>query len=495
MASNLPRTNLTVLQNGLGVSRAVARTPLFMGVATGGTATANTIVTIGNAKQARTILGHGPLTESVARTLALAGGPVKALVMTGSVAAANGTVTQSGAGPLPTLSGTAKHDLQVKVKIVTGGALGTATFKYSLDNGNTYSETRTVPSGGAFNPLFQSGVNIGTTITFIAGTYVADEVYSVSTTAATFNATNLGTAVDAIKVSSESFAYIVLCGEQADAAAAAVIFAALDTHLTTLSAAPYYRQLGAMMSTGNEAAAAVATAFAAVDSADGRILLAHGHARGASGVPCEGYALPLYPAVNEFAARAASAKLSENLGRGKSGPLVGVTSIDHDEAETELLNQHRIATLRTKGGKAGQFWITEGKIKHVPGSDFQVWERRAVMDEAAVAVIGVLQDNENEDFPTKAGGFLADEGAADIKSECDLALFNALKSGTRANGKRGHVSEATVTVDQTNNFLSDETINVDIAIRPLGRGRVFNATIGFTRGATDAPDETLEEAS
>lgn len=493
MPTNLPRATADVQQNGLAVSQISARTPLIMGVSTGGTATANTIVTVGNAKQAKAKLGYGPLTECVTRVLAIAGGPVKALVMTGSVAASNGTVTQSGAGPLPTLTGTPKHDLQVKVRVVTGGTLGVGTFDYSLDNGNTYSEIRTIPSGGAFNPLFGAGVNIGTTITFVAGTYVADEVYSFTTTAAAPNATNLSTAVDTIKSSSELFDFLVLAGHQATAAASAVVFAALDTHLTTLRSAPYYRFLRAIMSAGNESAAAIATAYSGVDSAEARILVQAGDERAASATVAEGYALPLMPALNDVAARATKAKLSENLGRVKSGPLPGVTSISHDESETELLNQHRVSTLRTLPPNTG-FFVTEGKLKHVPGSDFQVWERGAVMDSACTGVIKVLQRNINEDFPTKEGGFLADEGAADIKSECDSELYDRLKAPTRANGKKGHVSDFTVTIDQTNNFLSDETVNVDLAIRPLGRGRVFNANISFTRGETAGVDKTLEEA-
>lgn len=492
MPSNLPRATATVLQNGLGVTRIAPNTPLFMGVATGGTAAANTIVTIGNPSQARTVLGYGPLTEAVARTLAVAGGPVKALVMTGSVAAANSTVTQSGAGPLPTLAGTPKHDLQVKVKITLGGALGVGKFRYSLDNGNNYSEERTIPSGGSFSPLFSAGNNIGTTITFIAGTYVVDEVYSFTTTAAMWNATNLNTAIDAVKASDEYADFLVLCGHPADAAASAVLFAALDTHLTTLRQAPYYRFLRAIMSAGNESATAIATAFSGVDSVEGRILLAARGAHIPSAIPCEGYALPLVPLVNDYAARATTAVLSENLGRVKSGPFPGTTSVEHDERLNEALNQHRVATAY-KGN--GGVYATEGKLKHVPGSDFQVWERGRVMDSACTGVINVLQANVNEDFPTKEGGALSDDGAADLKAECDLALFNRLLSPTNAKGKKGHVSAAAVTIDQTNNFLSDETVNVNIAIRPRGRARVLNLTIGYTRGSVDGPDETQEEAA
>mgnify|MGYP000747651451 CR=1 FL=1 len=40
---------------------------------------------------------------------------------TASTAGSNGTVTQTGSGPLPTLSGTANEDAELKIKIIIGG--------------------------------------------------------------------------------------------------------------------------------------------------------------------------------------------------------------------------------------------------------------------------------------------------------------------------------------------------------------------------------------
>lgn len=110
-----------------------------------------------------------------------------------------GSVTSSGTTPpTVTLAGTPHGCWKLKIDIVTGGlSNGTATFRFSTDNGNTWSATYAVPSGGgaivlddsyeaavadinAAHPadslVGRNGVT-GITATFANGTYNADNVY------------------------------------------------------------------------------------------------------------------------------------------------------------------------------------------------------------------------------------------------------------------------------------------------------------------------------
>lgn len=113
-----------------------------------------------------------------------------------------GAVTASGTTPpTVTLAGTPLGAWNLWIDIVTGGASdGTATFRFSVDGGNTWSATYTVPNGGGAFVLDDSyqaavapitglktadslvGMNgkTGITATFANGTYNANNDYKAT---------------------------------------------------------------------------------------------------------------------------------------------------------------------------------------------------------------------------------------------------------------------------------------------------------------------------
>jgi hypothetical protein len=81
-------------------------------------------------------------------------------------------VTSTGtAPPAVTFTGTPNGVYKILVEITTGGARGTAVFRYSLDNGATYT---TAVATAATVLLGDSGV----TANFAVGTYTDDNVYT-----------------------------------------------------------------------------------------------------------------------------------------------------------------------------------------------------------------------------------------------------------------------------------------------------------------------------
>ncbi len=78
------------------------------------------------------------------------------------------TVTVAG---VPRIGTSTSFDFDID--IVTGGTLGTMTFKYSSDGGSTYGSTITSSSSGIH---YLS--DVGLTVTFASGTYNADNRYS-----------------------------------------------------------------------------------------------------------------------------------------------------------------------------------------------------------------------------------------------------------------------------------------------------------------------------
>lgn len=103
---------------------------------------------------------------------------------------AMGAVTSSGTTPPSvTLSGTPKGAYKLHIDVTTGGLSdGTAKFRFSVDDGQTWSAILTIPAGGGAIALTDTatdslvGVNgaTGVTATFANGTYNADNLYTAT---------------------------------------------------------------------------------------------------------------------------------------------------------------------------------------------------------------------------------------------------------------------------------------------------------------------------
>lgn len=104
--------------------------------------------------------------------------------MAPSVAASISAITRSigTVGPLITASGTPTAVSLFIVEITTGGTATTAVFRWSSNNGNSF--TSGVTATGSAQVLAN-----GVSVTFIAGTYVLGEMYSFSAAPAGFPGT------------------------------------------------------------------------------------------------------------------------------------------------------------------------------------------------------------------------------------------------------------------------------------------------------------------
>lgn len=94
-----------------------------------------------------------------------------------------GTVTEAGTTPPDvTLSGTPTGAWDLKLKVIVGGARGTATFQFSTDGGNTWSETlTTAPSVAltdtASDSLVGNNGSTGLTAAFESATFNVDNTW------------------------------------------------------------------------------------------------------------------------------------------------------------------------------------------------------------------------------------------------------------------------------------------------------------------------------
>ncbi len=476
----IPSITEIVRDYGMGLTSPASLLPVIFGVASAG---AQSELTLFNSVSAlRDAHGEGPGVEAAANVLAHGGGPVGFIRSDASVAASNGSVSQSGTGPAVTISGAAAIDAHLVAKIVAGGALGTATFKYSCDaysgdteSERTYSEVLTVPAGGTF-----AIPGLGITLTFPAGTYVADETYTADVECAASNATDLAAAFAALGVSgAPNWRYFVLVTSKGngDSAAHATLTASLQSQLTSLASGSKYKRAMMPADAGEDTPAQAVTAFASTTAI--RCLVAYGMVRRATTKPFPGFAFPTTHAVDVFAARASQCLPSTDLKWIPKGALEEVAKLFHDEyASPSSLDNNKISTLRTWDSVEG-FYVTQGRLKSPSGSDFELWPHGILMDIACETVHAAMAQFIGEGVRTIEGGKIDPRDAARINAEVEAQLRAQLVEVTNEYGTRGHVTDIQFAVDEEHNILADGLLIGEVGILPFRYVDFIQTTLGF----------------
>lgn len=463
---------------GQGLVQEATSTPLVYGPCSGGSA--NVLESFNSIPDLLTAHPQGPAVESAAYILTHGGGPIRFMKSAGTVAAALSTVTEGGAGgPDVTVAGTPNDFYNAIIEIVLGGALGTATFKYTLDGGKNYSSTLTTPSGATYVIP-----NTGITATFTAGTQVAGTTHSFTATPAMWNSTDLSAGMAVITADFTPWDFFVGTGRHATAAAAATIGAALQSSLEGLTTSQ--RWVRGMMDAGDEANAAVIAAYGATVSP--RVLYAYRGLRRSTPKAFPGWGTPMLGAVDGIAMLAARSLVSTHLGRYLSHNLsaFGATEIDYDEEKTAALNAHKIATLRTIPGVPG-IWNKTPWLKAADGSDFQRWQFGRVMDLACKTTYLALLPFLNVGLRTQTRavggltylGTLDDREITRIEDKVNEQLSAVLRQPANAEGTAGHVTDIRYTIDKTWNALSNQSIKGEVSIVRLAYAEKFRTQLGF----------------
>lgn len=253
----VPSHSLTIRDGGLGLIGSSTGQSFKVGSSTSGTAGTFYSFAGTDVQTVFDTLGEGPLPHAVAKHLIHSEGqPVVAYKQAPTTAGTSTAVTQTGSGPLVTLTGAPNDQYDAIVKIITGGAIGTSTFQYSLDGGDTWS----VVYATAATFLLPSGV----TANMAAGTYVVDTTYAWTDTAPTMTTADVGAAMDAIIASAYDGEFVHILGQTADAASCLTMATLVATKVTAAWAA--HRYFFAVMEAPAVAPSGLATSFAAFES-------------------------------------------------------------------------------------------------------------------------------------------------------------------------------------------------------------------------------------
>jgi hypothetical protein len=466
----------TSLATGAGVltpSRAPAKTIALKIITGGALATATYAVSLNGGAYSAPILtsASAQLIAGTLTKVTLAAGTYVANDV--YTIATTGGVTLVGSGPAASNVTHVSSPLDaydVRVTIVTTGALGAGVFTYSVDGGNNVSAQILIPSGGAY-----AIPGTGVVLTFSAATYNSGSIYSFTTVTAAYSNSDVTAALTALLALPTEWGFVHVIGMGADSAAAATLAATVDTQMTAAQTAFRY-VFGAVECPTNgsgsstEADSVVAAAFA--NFASTRIMVCAGDIAHISSLSGKVIRRNIATVATS---RIAAIEPGEDPAWVGRGALKNVKSLYRDEQKTPLLDAARFTTARTHVGLAG-YYLTNGNMMAAGGSDFNFVMRRRVMDRGCQVTRAGLLPRLNQSIRVNKTGNIDERDAVTIERQLTEQLKAALVATRNA-------SDCAVVVSRTEAVLTTNTLPVDVRIRPLGYAKFIDVTIGFSNPA------------
>lgn len=348
------------------------------------------------------------------------------------------SVTSAGtAPPVVSLTGTPTGYWDLRIEITTGGARGTAVFKWSSNGGTTYTTAVTTAATVSLT-------GTGLTAVFATGTdYSTDNIYTAH--AGKGLRDRLDAAHTKMAAAEAAFRYAFALLDGMPTASDLVCSQTTSTFTST--------RVGAVPSTV-------------------RVL---------SPVSNRRY---LRPATWVMANRIAATAPQTHPGQVDLGPLSDVLVNTRDERQTEALDTARWGTLCTHIGLSGTY-ATRQKLFASAGSDFAQVMNRRVMDKACrLARAGQLQWLNkdlriNPSTSTVLAGLPGAPGTLDERDarRIDAAIESALNAGILATGNASAVS---VQTSRTENLLSTSTLKLKLRVVPKGYAEYIEGEIAFS---------------
>ncbi len=379
--AGLPDVNITILDGGLGLlPPSISGLQAKVGVSSAGTI--GGIVSLSSPDQIIPAFGTGPLADALEDSFMTGAQLVYAVRATGDIAGTVGavTATKTGTGSM-TAAGPPLDSYEVIVEILGAGTLNVATFRYSLDGGDNYSPTITVPLTGSY---IITGT--GLTLTFTPDTvlptssFKVGDKYTFTAKAPAASVTSVNAALDVLLAAALEYEVIHVVGESDSAMWAALSSKAANAesnfryiHIASEARGP---NSGETIDQWVTALEAMATSFASsrVSVVAGRLeisdmLTGRSVDRNGAGV---------------LLGRLSKIPEQRSAGRVIDGSLPGIIRLNPvgiNEAHILRLDSARYSTFRQYVGLNG-FYVTNARMMAEVISDFRYTETRRVMDKA-----------------------------------------------------------------------------------------------------------------
>jgi hypothetical protein len=461
------------------VSVAPAQTVVFQCIVAGALGTAQFQVTVGSGT---------PFNVTSASSWSSAGylipGTLTTWVFTAGSYIAGGTpdiytqtsisttvVHTQGAGPaVPVATSSPLDAYNAVITIKTAGAPGTGAFTYSLDGGNTVSQTIAIPGSGLY-----AIPSTGVFLTF-SGAAVVGDLYTFTTTSAGYSNTDVTNAFTTLLGLSQAWGFGHLVGAASSSANAASSASTVDTQMQTAFNLFRFARFFTECPT-SETDSTVIAAFASFASTQGRVAVCAGDFGCVS--PITGRILRRNCAWI-ITARLAATNPGQDGSDVGLGPLPTVSSLYRDDgALGGTFDAARFCSLRTIIGKQGYF-ITNVRTMATAGSDFTYMSNCRVMDAVCTIARAALLNYLNHGVRVSTStGFIDERDAQRIEKSVNAQL----KAGVI---DTGDATAASIQLSRTQNIISTNAEPVTCSCIPLGYFRSIPLTVGFTNPALAA---------
>lgn len=408
-------------------------------------------------------LGLSPLTDAVMDSVECGAAKVLCIPVTASTAGTvSAVIVPEGSGGTLEVTGAPNNAFKIIVKITGKGGLNTAAFRYSLNNGYSWSDDITVPTGGKY-----AAEEAGLTLTF-AGEFEVNAIYTCSTTAPALTNEDILAAIGKLKDISMAYEYVHIVGPSTADLWAAV--SVQQKELLERYRKPAFFILEAYEKGTDESLPEYVSRLEAdrkkISNYDLQVVPARGYYTGMDGVTRD---ISLADVACGWYARAS---VQESIGR------TAVYSIPEDkmskllpegidEETIEALDLAGYLTFRQYDGLAG-YYVTNARMMCPEGSDYRYAEdtrvKNKIMRLTRQAALMRLQEDVDlsdvdADLAAKAQFIIADVEAQMVdKSE---------------------ISSVRVTIPAGQDIKRNETLEMDIHYLPKGTVREIVINMGM----------------
>lgn len=426
------------------------------------------ILTFTSPDQVYDKLGDGPLRDLLVSALSIAKTTVYAISLEGTVTGSASEVTpgsdNSGAGTI-SVSGDPRNEYDVLITIISDGGRNSGTFRVTVEK--LEGKRLTIPADGIYKIP-----RTGLTITFSdTGTFTEGDTYNFSTIAPKATNAEILAAIDTLIDAKLPIEFGVIAGITDASLWAALVAKAVG-------AAEAYQYLFFV---------AQARGPAEGESVDTWVNLLAGDERGSVTSTrlqvCAGWVEEADPTgqvdvrglIGLYCGMLARRKAHEGPDAVRYGSIPGVTELmpaKINDGHIETLKKAGYVTARKITGLQG-IYITSGQIMSEEGSDFDLVERRRVMDKACRQIRQAQLVWLNDTVGVGADGSPEGIEMFVAQSESPLKIMK----------KNREISSGTIIVPKGQNILSTKTIKLKIRIVPLGKVSYIENEIAYSNPA------------
>jgi hypothetical protein len=441
---------------------------------------ANTVLAVNNLQALRDNAGVGPGVEQTAQVLQEAGGAATVLLVSPTPTAGSLVAGAPSVGALGTILDSASapvDDIDLVVKIVKAGAVGTATFAYSTDNGRTFSPE--IATGATYAI---PGTGITLAFSSVPGSFVAGHTYPFEAKGPSFTVLNLGAALDALLADDRDFSLLHVVGIPADTVTHASVAAAVQAKLED-AAVSLHRPARAFIDPPEAVSdSALKAAVASIPVSTKRVWSPGGFC------PLDSLTNPgrieKRPAAWPIFARACSVDPGTALHATALGPLSRVRPLKsrvgdpvqyayHDESNAAVsFIDGRIAALRTWAGQPGVY-VSRAVGLAALTSDFSELHHARIVDEMQRIGYRTM-------FPRVGAKLRVDATTGRIDEKQALAIeAQGRADQVRGMVNTGFVQDVQFAVERGDNLIATKLIRYRARGLPFGYGDYVEGEFGL----------------